>query len=222
MILKIIRLLVLSVLCMYCTKASAQSAKDEYLAEIGVTGGGAYYLGDANNQQFKNTQLTYGAFFRYRINTRIALKAELNRAKIIWDGNSTGNQVNALDACGEFNFFDLEQNPNKRLSRTFSPYIFAGIGVMNYLYIGNTTFKPSVPFGVGFKLKLADKWNLNAQWATRILMSDQMEGISSLNNANDLNGSNFTNNDILSTLTIGISYDIWQKQCDCKIVKNKK
>src|SRR5665647_123490 len=123
MIFKIIRLFVISLLCVYSVKLSAQ---EDYLAELGVAGGGAYYLGDANRQLFTNMQLTYGIYMRYRINTRIALKGEIDRAKIVWDGNSKGNQVNAFDFTGEFNFFDLEQNTNKRLSRSFSPYIFAG------------------------------------------------------------------------------------------------
>lgn len=213
MTLKIIRFIIFCVLCLNCSNVSAQ---DEYVAEMGLTGGGAYYLGDANNQLFKNPRLAYGAFFRYRFNPRIAVRAELNRAKIVWDGNATGNQVNALDACAEFNFFDLDQNTNKRMSKTFSPYIFAGVGLMNYMYIGNTTFSASIPFGVGLKVKLASRLNMNVQWSNRLSMSDQMEGISSLNNNYNLNGSNLTNNDLLSTFTIGIGYDIWRKQCDCK------
>jgi hypothetical protein len=35
------------------------------------------------------------------------------------------------------------------------------------------------------------------------------------NNPNNLNGTNVFNNDLLSTITIGISYDIWKKKCDC-------
>lgn len=219
MILKTIRLVVLCVLCMYCGKVSAQ---EDYLLEIGAAGGTAYYLGDANDQLFKNMQATYGIYTRYRVNTRIAVKAEIGRAKIIWDGNSTGNQVNAFDFTGEFNFFDLEQNLNKRQSKLFTPYIFAGIGAMDYSYIGGNQINTSIPFGVGFKLKLDNRWNVSAQWTTRILMSDKMEGIAELNDTYNLNGTNFTNNDILSTFTIGIGYDIWERPCDCKVVKDKK
>ena len=214
--LKKIRLVVFCVLCLNFTFVSAQ---DDYRAEIGLSNGGAYYLGDANNQLFKNTQLAYGAFFRYRFNTRVAIKAEFDRAKISWDGNATGNQVNALDACAEFNFFDLEQNPNRMMSKTFSPYIFAGVGLMNYLYIGNSSFSGSIPFGVGMKVKLTERLNFNAQWSNRLTFSDNMEGIAALNNNNNLNGTNFTNNDLLSTFTLGISYDIWRNECDCKDFK---
>jgi len=64
MILKTIRLVVLCVLCMHFSGVSAQ---EDYLLEIGAASGGAYYLGDANDQLFKNMQATYGIFGRYRV-----------------------------------------------------------------------------------------------------------------------------------------------------------
>lgn len=226
MIFKIIRFLSLCIFYMFCSQVSAQQVstqQEDYLAEIGLTGGGSYYLGDANNQLFANALSTYGGFFRYRFNPRIALKAELNNTEIAGKYKNENdqtldfqNQVAAVDVCGEFNFFDLEQNPYKRFSKTFSPYIFAGVGIMNYLYISSKKLTYSLPFGVGLKLKLANRWNLNAQWSNRLLFSDQLEGIAALNNAYKLNGSNFTNNDLLSTLTIGVSFDFWKRPCKCK------
>jgi hypothetical protein len=216
--LKAIRYFSICVLITFCTNISAQ---DNYHAEIGITGGGAYYLGDANSQLFNNSTLTYGALLRYKLNPRIAFRAEWNRTKVVWTENFVGNNINALDICGEFNFFDLEKNEYKRESRTFSPYIFAGIGVANYSYLNNSIYTPTVPFGVGIKVRLNAKWNLNAQWSNRLLMSDKLEGIALLNNPNNLNGTNFLNNDLLSTATIGFSYNFWKKKCDCLRTANK-
>ena len=207
--------------CILITLYMNISAQENYRAEIGIAGGSAYYLGDANSQLFKNTTLTYGALLRYKLNPRIAFRAEWNKAKVVWTGNTVGNNVNALDICGEFNFFDLEKNEYKRESRIFSPYIFAGIGVANYSYINNSTYTPTIPFGVGMKVRLNAHWNLNAQWSNRLLMSDKLEGIALLNNPNNLNGTNFLNNDLLSTATIAISYNFWKKKCDCLRTANK-
>ena len=44
-----------------------------------------------------------------------------------------------------------------------------------------------------------------------------MENKPELNDLNKLNGTNIFNNDLLSTLTVGISFDFWMKQCDCKV-----
>ena len=223
MVFRIIKLLILNFLFIFCWQVSAQ---DVYRAEIGLTGGGAYYLGDANNVPFRNTQFNYGGFLRYKFSPRIALRAEINSTKIAGeypDANNINNSIPfenstiyAADLCGEFNFFDFEQSKNNRLSKLFSPYIFAGLGVMSDMYAGQTFPEASTTFGIGFKLKLVKRWNLNIQWSNRLLLfSDQIEGVDVLNNPTGLNGTNIFNNDMLSTLTIGVSYDIWKKTCDC-------
>jgi len=213
--LKVIRIFILCLICLISVNLSAQ---DEYRAEIGINGGGSYYLGDANSQLFKNMQLAYGGFFRFTYNPRIAVKAELTSTDV--QGTGFNNHVLAIDMTGEFNFFDLEKKENALNSKIFSPYIFAGAGMMNYKYQDGNSKKlllnPSIPFGLGMKLKLGIRWNLNVQWTTRLLLADNIEGTSVLNNPNGLNGSNPLNNDILSSLTIGISYNIWKKICDCK------
>jgi hypothetical protein len=228
--LKLIRLFFLSVFCLLSIHVSSQEFElDEYRAEIGISGGGSYYLGDANSALFNSTQLSYGAFFRYRFNPRVAAKAEFESTKIngaFTDQNSTPvsftNPVKSLDFTGEFNFFDLEKNEYKQYSKIFSPYIFAGVGIMNYTGLdsantstSSTRFIPSIPFGLGIKVKLGKRWNLNGQWTTRLLLADNLENRAELNNTNVLNGSNPFNNDFLSTFTVGISFDIWKKHCDC-------
>jgi len=225
MIMKLIRLFFL---CMFCSISSLASGQvketDVFKAEFGVLGGGAFYFGDANNLLFNNMQIAYGGFFRYVFDTRLAVKAELNSTNIA--GNYLGptnqillftNQVSSFDVCGEYNFFDLEDNPYKRYSKTFSPYVFAGGGLMTFLYKTTQQFKPNYSFGVGLKVKLSNRWNLNAQWSNKLLLSDQLENVGFLNNHNNqnLNGTNLFNNDLLSTFTIGISYNIWKKECDC-------
>jgi len=207
--LKLIRLIILVVFGLITIHLSAQ---EDYKAEIGVSGGGSYYLGDANSLPFKNMNLAFSGFFRYRFDPRLAARIELTDAKI--SVNGTQNTILATDFCGEFNFFDLEKSENKLFSKTFSPYIFAGVGV-----IQDANTEMSLPFGVGLKVKLANHWNLDVKWSNRLLFADNLEGTAfntPYNNSNYLNGSNLLNNDLLSTLTIGISFDLWKRHCDCK------
>jgi hypothetical protein len=187
-----------------------------YKAEIGLSGGGSYYLGDANSQLFSNMQLAYGGFFRYILNPRIAFRAEFNNTDIVGNSVVFRNTINSTDFCAEFNFFDLEKNTYKQFSKTFSPYIFAGIGGISGKYTdgkNNTSdsLKISIPFGVGMKVKLGNRWNLNVQWSSKLMLSDTMEGVEALNNPNKLNGTNIFNNDLISTVTVGISFDIFEK-----------
>jgi hypothetical protein len=157
-------------------------------------------------------------FFRFSYDPRLAVKGELTSTTV--QGTGFNNHVFAIDMTGEFNFFDLEKKENAQNSKIFSPYIFAGVGMMNYKYQEGNSKKlllnPSIPFGLGMKLKLGTRWNLNVQWTTRLLLADDLEGVAEFKNPGDLNGSNPFNNDILSSLTIGISYNIWKKICDCK------
>jgi len=208
--LKLIRLIIVGVFCLISARSAAQ---DEYKAEIGFNIGGSYYLGDANNVLFKNTQPAISGFFRYCYNPRLAAKIEFTSTTITGEGFSNG--VIVSDLTGEFNFFDLEKNPYKQFSKTFSPYIFVGVGLMNYTFGDSTRLRPSIPFGLGMKVKLGKRWNMNVQWTTRLLLSDNLEGTALLNNPKQLNGSNPFNNDILSTLTVGLSFDIWKRNCDC-------
>ena len=194
--------------------------KVEYKAEIGIIGGVSYYLGDASSTNFdyKNLSSTLGGFFRYRIDNRIALKGELISTLISGNGFEK-NQAFGGDIVGEYNFFELEYDPYKRLSKIYSPYILAGVGLMNYnsyksiihpLIFDNTS-NASLVFGLGFKLKLGNRMNVNLQWSNRLLFADDLEGNSFYDNTNTLNGLNIFNNDLLSTLTVGFSFDIWKK-----------
>ena len=123
--------------------------------------------------------------------------------------------VNMLDLCGEFNFFDLEKNEYKRFSKTFAPYLFAGVGFMGYPYEQAGTLGVSIPFGIGIKVKLGGRFNFNAQFSNRLLLKDDLEGVAAHNDPNGLNGGNLLNNDLLQTLTVGITFDIWKRGCDC-------
>ncbi len=182
-------------------------AQDTYLAEIGVHGGPSYYLGDANNILFKNSQLSYGLIYRQKINPRLAAHLNWNNTTVL----RYDNVVNTLDLAGEFNFFSYERKEYLPFSKTFTPFVFAGVGGV----LGDSIETISLPFGLGFKMMIGDRLNLNVMWTHRLLFSDKLEGVDEFNNPAKLNGSNIFNNDILSTLSVGITFNIWKKKCDC-------
>jgi len=230
---KLIRFLFLSVFGLISISLSAQ---EEYRAEIGINAGGSYYLGEGNSTLFANMQPAFSGFLRYRFDPRFAARIELTGATVAGAG-FTKNPVWATDFCGEFNFFDFEKNQYKRFSKTFTPYIFTGLGMMTAVYKGQISPELSIPFGVGMKVKISNRWNFNVQWSNRLMFADNLEGTTapgasdSFNNPKSLNGSNILNNDLLSSFTVGISFDFWKKECDChntsvrkegnKYIKNK-
>lgn len=207
-------------------------AQNEYRSEIGVLGGGSFYLGDANNQLFVKNQSAFGLIYRQKIDTRLAITASWNNTNVVGTGldvtNGTevsfDNPINAIDLCGEFNFFDYDDKIYKPNSKKHSLFLFAGIGGMIYPYTNltgtKTTFMFSYTAGLGYKFMLGERFHLNFIWSQRLLLTDKMEGQYQLNNRNELNGSNLFNNDMLSTFLVGITYNIWKKKCKCLQMNN--
>ncbi|MDR1584614.1 MAG: DUF6089 family protein [Prevotellaceae bacterium] len=199
------------------------AAGNDYRSEIGPVAGSSLYIGDARIAYPHNAELTYGLVFRYRFDQRLALKAEWNTAKTSggYFDNAAGiethfrNDITALDLCGEFNFFNYAQRLPQRTAKKYATYIFAGAGIMAYPYASELAIHPAVSFGAGFKVKLLDRLNLNFQYANRLLLADNMEGVDLLNDNARLNGSNFLNNDLLASFTVGLTFDLWVKNCKC-------
>jgi len=216
---KLIRITCVAVLVLITGISTAQN---KYRSEIGVMGGGSFYLGDANNQLFTNSQPAYGLIYRHKFDTRLAITGIWNKTNVVGTGAGIGfnNPINAYDLLGEFNFFDYDDKIYKPNSKKSTLYIYAGIGGMLFPYNTKTTFMFTYPVGVGYKFMLGERFHLNISWTQRLLLTDKMEGISALNNANGLNGSNIFNNDMLSVFSVGLTYNIWKKGCNCLHTNN--
>jgi hypothetical protein len=116
----------------------AVSLSAQKTSEIGVYGGGAFYLGDLNpNGFFKFLRPAGGIIYRYNINNRFS--ARLNgfigsvgafdsKSSSAFQQNRNLNFRSPIDEFSgqfEFNFFEYEiGNPKYN----FSPYIFGGFG----------------------------------------------------------------------------------------------
>jgi len=220
-------------LCFATFRVDAQDAAPEYLYEIGGMIGGAFYMGDANKTQlFKNVNPAAEITFRYNVNFRIALKANLVYARISGSTEGLENvfpnnaQVsfnrNVIDLGGqaEFNFFpysDLYQYLN---TKRITPYIAAGTGLA--ASPGNEwMFSPYLSLSTGVKYKLKNRINVGAEWSIRKLFSDRLD----VNGSNDLlddpykiESSLIKNKDWYSMLMIAVTYDFGLRNCNC----NKK
>ena len=82
------------------------------------------------------------------------------------------------------------------------------------------TDKPNVyiPVGIGVKWMFAERWQLHAAWQHQVYVTSQgdgIEGLPALNNTHNLNGTNFMNFDMTSTLTVAIVFEFWKKGDVC-------
>ncbi len=218
---KLIRITFAAVLVLFVGIVKAQY---EYRSEIGVLGGGSFYLGDANNQLFANNKTSFGLIYRQKLDTRLAITGSWNKTNVVGTGagESFDNPINAIDLYGEFNFFDYDDKIYKPNSKKHSLFLFAGIGGMIFPYesVKPNTFMFSYIGGLGYKIMLGERFHLNFIWSQRLLLADKMEGKSQLNNAKGLNGTNIFNNDMLSTFSVGLTYNIGKKKCKCLQMNN--
>lgn len=128
-----------------------------------------------------------------------------------------------VDVVGEFNFFRFGVRQYDERIKPITPYIGVGIGIgmcmePNWAWRGySPVVQVYVPFVLGLKWKIADRWQLQAAWQHNVYFADNLEGIDAVNNAHQLNGSNFLNNDVTSQLTVGIVFEFAQDRKICAL-----
>jgi hypothetical protein len=114
--------------------------------EIGLFGGGSYYLGDINpKKHFAQTQIAFGGIYRYNINPHWAMRVNAYRGRVeSSDAVIRFNQRRNLSfrseiteiAMGlELNFFPymtgrVSMSGRKKMRAT--PFIFAGLGYFKF------------------------------------------------------------------------------------------
>lgn len=176
--------------------------------EMGIFGGGSYYLGDVNpSGHFKNTQIAYGIIGRYNINSRWAVKMSAYRGKIA--GNAASNwflpnrnlqfesPVTDISAVAEFNFWPYFTGSRRNF---ITPYVYAGIGICFFQpssegvklqplgtegqQLGYDGRKPysltafNIPFGLGVKVGITKKLGVALFWEMHKTFSDYLDDIS--------------------------------------------
>jgi len=176
--------------------------------EVGLALGGTYYLGDLNpSRQFALTGISFGANYRFNINSRMALRANLLYGNIAGDDavlkfNENRNlrftsQVWEAAALFEINFLPFEAG---NANTPASPFLMAGLGVIHFnpktlASVGGVTtqfhlpefqtenisyslFTHSLIFGVGMRYNLVGGFILTFEWSMRQTGSDYLDDVS--------------------------------------------
>ena len=225
------RISVIIWICLSSFRIDAQDNGPEYLYEIGGSIGGAFFMGDANNSAlFKHTNPATELLYRYNVNFRIALKANLAWVRLsgsteglknVFPNNAQASfEKNVLDMGGqaEFNFFPYSDDFKYLNTKRISPYIAAGTGLSFAPGEGNLFFSPYISLSTGVKYKLKKRINIGAEWSVRKLFSDRLDvngGNELLDNPYGIESGLIKNKDLYSILTIGLSYDFGLRNCNC-------
>jgi len=176
--------------------------------EVGIFGGGSYYLGDINPAfHFRMTKPAYGLVARVNLDSRWAVRVTAYQGEIAGDDEVSGfvenrglnfnSKITDFSAVMELNFLNYITGSTRNF---LAPYIFLGIGVFmfepesngillkelgtegqNVGFNGGTpygTTEIAFPFGFGFKYSISKKLGFAFEWGLRKTMTDYIDDIS--------------------------------------------
>lgn len=113
-------------------------------------------------------------------------------------GNSFETPISELSIIGEIDPFGKRRYPKKRLySRATTPYLMVGLGVLlaepKVTYgdpenidtsVDYPKWHVAVPVGLGVKIDIIENIYLGAEFATRVTVTDNLDGVQLSGNAN--------------------------------------
>ncbi|MFC3562401.1 type IX secretion system protein PorG [Pedobacter jamesrossensis] len=188
--------------------------------EIGVSAGGAGYVGDLNQYNLVQVSgLNAGAFVKRNFNSYIGVRLNYNYGQIKADDANSSNEqfrernlrfktsLNEGSAILDFNFFDYSINDG---TRRFTPYLFAGVGFINFKptvkYEGETyrldylrtegqeneynNTALTIPFGGGLRYNYKDNWSIFTELGYRTAFTDYLDDVSGVYPVKPVYGNN--------------------------------
>ena len=200
------------VLFLTIAAAPALRGQDTYYAEVGISGGGGFSLGDVNGILFRWMEPAAGAYIKYKINGHYAVTANFEGG---WsgvgrvDGQYRRTQFFTLEALGEFNFFNFGAKYFEANSTWATPYVYAGIGMVYF----NGLVVPEVPMGIGVKITLSDRLTMGAMWTVAKVLND---GFDYVDDPIGLNKGFWNNRDWNSTLKVFFGFNFAKICTPCR------
>jgi hypothetical protein len=164
-----------------------QTKGQKYKAEFGLMGGKSFYMGDVNaNELFYNNRSSFSLFYRYNLNGRFSLKANMGMYGIAGNTSRMQDEFPNWEDVGferklvdagvhlEMNFFEYGMPSYVSGSNLISPYVFVGFGITGFK-TDALKATPHIPFGVGLKLKVLPRINLGVEWSLKKTYDDNLD-----------------------------------------------
>lgn len=223
----------LAVLTILTVMVSGLRAQDEttWLMEVGLGGGGSFYMGDANQSLYRNTNGAASVIARYNFNPRFSVKGIMGAAGI--SGSPDGSfgelpqqdipdfsrTVYGFSLQAEWGFLGYMANEWAGGSR-LAPYGLAGLGLDFIPAPAANDFALSIPLGLGLRYKLSDRSNIGFEWSMHFTGSDRLDvGGSSRGNGLEnpllINGKGLKNKDSYCVTMLYLTFDVFRKPCHC-------
>lgn len=182
---------ILSIFFIYAS-FNVQAQKNEIGGGLGVS----VYTGEiVQHIDVRNFRPAGQLYYRLNFSRVTALKFSTSLGMLEASDNNYTNAMaeyrkasfstiyNDLTAMFEYNFLDFSYT-EKSNGKHFSPYISAGLGILNYKstisdadYKVNTIAQPIIPFGGGFKYRTNAHLTINFQFTINKTFTDSIDGI---------------------------------------------
>ena len=169
----------------------ATSVVSAQLYEVGAFLGGSNYIGDLGPTAYINPNtIAVGGVAKFNFTPRITFRGTMIYSKLQGDDSKSGNDFrinrdrgfknNIIDAAlgVEFSFFKYSLS---KIGFSQTPYIIAQVGVVNYSMVTDdaTTKRVTslvIPFGLGYKMRLAENIGLAFETSFRYTLKDNIDG----------------------------------------------
>ena len=166
------------------------AAKAQFM-EFGGGIGSMNYAGDlVRGYSFKTSSFAATGFYRMNFSEILTLKVALTVGKVrgseipidafaVERGHSFSSTVMEVSGVFEYHFLDFKNEDSKV---NYSPYIFGGIGFINFNDAPENedvgSIQPVIPLGVGFKYLIQKKYTIGFEAGARKTFFDYLDGIS--------------------------------------------
>ncbi len=154
--------------------------------ELGVFLGGSNYIGDIGSTKyiFPNSYAV-GGIYKWNMHPHYSIRATYTYSKISGDdanssnsfrknrGLSFTNSIHELAGGIEYHFFKYNLS---KIGYTSTPYIIAEVAVVNYGTLSGRKFNFTIPFGLGYKRKLAHNVGIALETSFRYTFKDDIDG----------------------------------------------
>jgi hypothetical protein len=111
----------------------------------------------------------------------------------------------------EFNFLPYESYNTRKYN--FSPFVFAGLGT-NYSTTNRVEkFPVTIPFGLGIKYNIFERFSIGIQWMAKKTFYDDMDGI--VNISDPVNKPRIHNDDWYHHGFLFLTYKPFRKYIEC-------
>lgn len=211
--------------------SATQAQEKEYLYEIGAGAGMSWGYGDINaNKAIYSPSSAFSLVYRYNLNLRWALAAELQSAGLSGDTRDFDYALPntpydyslrywQLAIRPEIHFWNYGWGSDYREKKRYTPFLTLGLSAGIVTGLDNDTeFTLGIPMGLGYKFKMAKRWNAQLTGLFTKTFSDKLDGWA---DPEGIKTTGMVGNDWMASLSLSVTFDFKERCIECHNQRNQ-